>query len=198
MENPIKMDDLGGTPIFGNLHTGYICSCLCLQFHQTSVFQDRFQEKGHLFCSWGDYNGDLGLYVSIQFLGQVSFIPLSYRSKHETSLNLHYPNCGWFGESSLFGEMITTYHIFHPSEIDLSRGAFVTCMGSTALNISSHATPYQLVPGSWGLASNRSSLLADSSVLFQILVSCQKTNARTPWLDENPCKDWHLHPFSVV
>ena len=93
---------------------------------------------------------------------------------------------------------LSTYHIFHPSEIDLSRGAFVTCMGSTALNISSHATPYQLVPGSWGLASNRSSLLADSSVLFQILVSCQKTNAGTPWLDENACKDWHLHPFSVV
>ena len=93
---------------------------------------------------------------------------------------------------------LSTYHIFHPSEIDLSRGAFVKCMGSTALNISSRATPYQLVPGRWGLASNRSSLLADSSVLFQILVSCQKTNAGTPWLDENPCQDWHLHPFSVV
>lgn len=102
------------------------------------------------------------------------------------------------GDPVCLVKWFSTYHMVHPSEIDLSRGAFVTCMGSTALNISSHATPYQLVPGSWGLASNRSSLLADSSVLFQILVSCQKTNAGTPWLDENPCKEWHLHPFSVV
>lgn len=37
--------------------------------------------QGQHFFSWGDYNGDLGLYVSIQFLGQVSFIHISQQTR---------------------------------------------------------------------------------------------------------------------
>ena len=78
----------------------YIYSCFCLQLHQTWVLQDRFQFRT-------PHPGDQGQHfffpeeitmAILDFMFLYSFLAKSlsytYRSKHETSLNLHYPNCG--------------------------------------------------------------------------------------------------------
>ena len=45
MENPIKMDDLGGAPIFGNIH---ILPSICITLRETNISPPNREENHHL------------------------------------------------------------------------------------------------------------------------------------------------------
>ena len=150
MEHPIKMDDLG-VPLFletSIYHIWYICSCLCLQLHQRRgtpgsvpgkrtpfLFLRRLQWRSWTLCfytvSWPSL---FHTYIA------VNTRPLStFTTQIVVDL----------GNPVFLVRWLSTYHIFHPSEIDLSRVKRCIC-DMYGLNCIEHLIPRDPIPiGAW-------------------------------------------------